>query len=99
MQAWLLRNLSTSLTGSGWRGVALDLKRLFDARPHATNARDQRLDRFIDYLPGRVRSTIRWPPKPSSCWTGLPAGVLLVCGRQRSWRDRLKRFVHLQPLI
>jgi hypothetical protein len=41
---------------------------------------DQRLERLIDRLPGRLRSTVRWLRKPSSFWIRLPAGVLLICG-------------------
>jgi hypothetical protein len=46
-----------------------------------TEARHERqIERLLDRLPGRLRSTIRWLRLPSSRWVRLPAGVLLVCG-------------------
>ncbi len=46
------------------------------ARP----GRDQRVERLIERLPGRFRSSIRWLRRPSSLWVRMPVGVLLICG-------------------
>ncbi|HUZ31637.1 MAG TPA: hypothetical protein VMV19_05970 [Xanthobacteraceae bacterium] len=48
--------------------------------PHATGTSDRRLERLIDRLPRRFRSTVRWLRRPSSVWIRMPAGVLLICG-------------------
>jgi hypothetical protein len=46
---------------------------------HPTSACDWRLERLIDRLPRRFRSTVRWLRQPSSTWLRLPAGVVLSC--------------------
>jgi hypothetical protein len=47
---------------------------------HAASAHDHRVERLIDRLPERFRSTIRWLRQPCSFWIRIPAGVLLICG-------------------
>lgn len=49
-------------------------------RPDPTSACDPRLDRLIDRLPRRVRSTIRRLRQPSFFWIRTPAAVLMICG-------------------
>jgi hypothetical protein len=41
---------------------------------------EHRLERLIDRLPSRFRTTVRWLRKPSSRWVRIPAGVLLIGG-------------------
>jgi hypothetical protein len=40
--------------------------------------RDQRLERLIDRLPGRLQSAVRWARRPSSRWVRAPAGLFLI---------------------
>jgi hypothetical protein len=50
---------------------------------HAENFCDWRLERLLDRLPRRFRSTIRWLRQPSPVWISwirMSAGGLLVCG-------------------
>jgi hypothetical protein len=37
-----------------------------------------RVERLIDRLPERLRTTVRWLRRPSSRWVRIPAGLLLV---------------------
>jgi hypothetical protein len=46
----------------------------------AAERREQRVERLIDRLPARLRSTVRWLRRPSSRWLRIPAGVLLILG-------------------
>lgn len=46
----------------------------------AARYREERIERLIDRLPGRLQATIRWLRRPSSRWVRLPAGVLLIGG-------------------
>ena len=41
---------------------------------------DWRLDRLIDRLPNRVRSTVRFLRRPSARWLRFPMGLLLAFG-------------------
>jgi hypothetical protein len=41
---------------------------------------EHRLERLIDRLPSRFRTTVRWLRKPSSRWMRIPAGALLIAG-------------------
>jgi hypothetical protein len=41
---------------------------------------DRRLERLIDRLPRRLRSSIRWLRQPTRVWVRVPAGVLLTSG-------------------
>jgi hypothetical protein len=56
----------------------LDHRGQEDDRSRAAD--DWRLERLIDRLPQRFRSTVRWLRQPSSTWIRVPAGVLLSCG-------------------
>jgi hypothetical protein len=42
--------------------------------------REHRVERLIDRLPERLRTTIRWLRRPSSRWVRIPAGLLFVGG-------------------
>lgn len=50
--------------------------------PDAAAARqgEERVERLIARLPGRLQTTVRWLRRPTSLWVRLPAGVLLICG-------------------
>jgi len=41
---------------------------------------EHRLERLIDRLPSRFRTTVRWLRKPSSRWVRIPAGMFLIAG-------------------
>jgi hypothetical protein len=41
---------------------------------------DQRLDRLIEYLPERWRSTAHWLREPASRWARIPFGILFLIG-------------------
>jgi hypothetical protein len=41
---------------------------------------ERRLERLIDRLPYTMQKVTRWLRRPSSWWTRLPAGVLLIGG-------------------
>jgi hypothetical protein len=63
------------------------VKRLSSARPvanevraHAVGADDWRLERLLNRLPKRVRSTVRFVRQPSARWLRIPTGVLLTVG-------------------
>jgi hypothetical protein len=47
---------------------------------HASSVGDWRLERVIDRLPRRFRSSIRWLRQPSTLWIRMPVGALLTCG-------------------
>jgi hypothetical protein len=47
---------------------------------HASSIGDWRLERVIDRLPRRFRSSIRWLRQPSALWIRMPVGALLTCG-------------------
>ncbi len=49
---------------------------LVSAAQHA----EQRIERLIDRLPHRVRTTTRWLRRPAARWMRIPAGVLLIGG-------------------
>ena len=49
-------------------------------RSPVTSACDPRLDRLVDRLPRRLRSSVRWLRRPSALWIRTPAAVLLICG-------------------
>jgi hypothetical protein len=50
------------------------------ARAQAMLANDWRLDRLINRLPKRVRSTVRLVRQRSGRWLRIPIGVLLTLG-------------------
>jgi len=63
------------------------VKRLSSARSvanevqaHAVSADDWRLERLLNRLPKRVRSTVRFVRQPSARWLRIPTGVLLTVG-------------------
>jgi hypothetical protein len=39
---------------------------------------EHRIERLIDRLPERLRTTVRWLRRPSSRWVRVPAGLLLA---------------------
>jgi hypothetical protein len=41
---------------------------------------DPRLDRLIEYLPERWRSTAHWLREPASRWARIPFGILFLIG-------------------
>lgn len=45
-----------------------------------TRSNEDRLERLIDRLPGRLQAATRWLRRPSSRWARIPAGVLLILG-------------------
>jgi hypothetical protein len=47
---------------------------------NAKTADDWRLERLIDRLPNRIRSTVRFVRQPSVRWLRIPTGVLLTVG-------------------
>ena len=47
---------------------------------NSTNVDDWRLERLLDRLPKRVRSTVRFVRQPSARWLRIPTGVLLTVG-------------------
>ena len=51
-------------------------------RPADAAARhhEHRVERLIDRLPERLRTTTRWLRRPSSRWVRIPAGLLLIGG-------------------
>ena len=63
----------------GPREMTLDCIRT--ARPFCRSDRhDPRLDQLSARLPPRLRSAFQWLLRPSSAWTRIPAGILLICG-------------------
>ena len=65
--------------GPGPREMTLDCIRT--ARPFCRSDRhDPRLDQLSARLPPRLRSAFQWLLRPSSTWTRIPAGTLLICG-------------------
>jgi hypothetical protein len=65
--------------GPGPREMTLDSIR--SARPVCRSDRhDPRLDQLSARLPPRLRSVFQWLLRPSSTWTRIPAGTLLICG-------------------
>jgi hypothetical protein len=51
-----------------------------EVQPTATTADDWRLERLINRLPRRIRSTIRFVRQPSGRWLRIPTGLLLMAG-------------------
>ena len=51
-----------------------------EGEANSTNVDDWRLERLIDRLPKRVRSTVRYVRQPSARWLRIPTGVLLTVG-------------------
>ena len=49
-------------------------------REKTSRHHEHRIERLIDQLPGRFRTTIRWLRRPSLRWVRMPAGVLLIAG-------------------
>ena len=49
-------------------------------RVQSMRADDWRLDRLIDRLPNRVRTTVRFLRQPSARWLRFPMGLLLAFG-------------------
>jgi hypothetical protein len=47
---------------------------------HAISTDDWRLERLINRLPKRIRSTVRFIRQPSGRWLRIPVGVLLTLG-------------------
>jgi len=61
------------------------MKRAASAVPNevganSTNVDDWRLERLLNRLPKRVRSTVRFVRQPSARWLRIPTGVLLTVG-------------------
>src|ERR1700756_5560367 len=46
----------------------------------ASRHQEHRIERLIDQLPDRFRTTIRWLRRPSLRWVRMLAGVLLIAG-------------------
>jgi hypothetical protein len=51
-----------------------------EVRAKAMNADDWRLERLINRLPKRIRSSIRFVRQPSCRWLRIPMGLLLIVG-------------------
>jgi hypothetical protein len=51
-----------------------------EVRGDATNADDWRLERLINRLPKRIRSSVRFVRQPSCRWLRIPMGSLLTVG-------------------
>jgi hypothetical protein len=51
-----------------------------EAEANATGVDDWRLERLLNRLPKRVRSTVRFVRQPSARWLRIPTGVLLTVG-------------------
>ena len=49
-------------------------------REKTSQHHDHRIERLIDQLPNRFRTTIRWLRRPSLRWVRMLAGVLLIAG-------------------
>jgi len=65
--------------GPGPREMTLDCIRT--ARPFCRSDRhDPRLDQLSARLPPGLCSVFQWLLRPSSTWTRIPAGTLLICG-------------------
>ena len=47
---------------------------------NSTSVDDCRLERLLNRLPKRVRSTVRYVRQPSARWLRIPTGVLLTVG-------------------
>ena len=48
--------------------------------PDAVSADDWRLERLINRLPKRIRSSVRFVRQPSCRWLRIPMGLLLTVG-------------------
>ena len=51
-----------------------------EVRANAMNADDWRLERLINRLPKRIRSTLHFVRQPSGRWLRIPMGLLLTVG-------------------
>ncbi len=51
-----------------------------EAEANATSVDDWRLERLLNRLPKRVRSSVRFVRQPSARWLRIPTGVLLTVG-------------------
>ena len=51
-----------------------------EVEANSTNVDDWRLERLLNRLPKRVRSTVRFVRQPSARWLRIPTGVLLTVG-------------------
>lgn len=51
-----------------------------EVQANAMRADDWRLERLINRLPNRIRSTIRRVRQPSGRWLRIPTGLLLIVG-------------------
>ena len=49
-------------------------------REKTSRHHEHRIERLIDQLPDRFRTTIRWLRRPSLRWVRMPAGVLFITG-------------------
>src|SRR5215831_13491346 len=94
---------SLTLTGADVKPVSKYCCVANQVRVQSMRADDWRLDRLIDRLPNRVRTTVRFLRQPSARWLRFPMGLLLAAaeywGSCRSldsgcflsaWRSSLK---------
>jgi hypothetical protein len=51
-----------------------------EAEANSTSVDDWRLERLLNRLPKRVRSTVRFVRQPSARWLRIPTGILLTAG-------------------
>jgi hypothetical protein len=51
-----------------------------EVEANSTSIDDWRLERLLNRLPKRVRSTVRFVRQPSARWLRIPTGVLLTVG-------------------
>jgi hypothetical protein len=51
-----------------------------EVQTRAVSPDDWRLEKLINRLPRRIRSTVRFLRKPSGRWLRVPAGLLLTVG-------------------
>jgi hypothetical protein len=57
-----------------------------EVEANATGVDDWRLERLLNRLPKRVRSTVRFVRQPSARWLRIPTGALLTLGGTQNCR-------------